>query len=43
MALGSNRPLTEMNAGGLTTLPPSPADCLETHGAGTDIASPFTC
>jgi len=43
MALGSNQPLTDMSTVGLTTLPPSPADCLETLRTGTGIASPFTC
>jgi hypothetical protein len=39
MTLGSTQPLTEMSSGGrcvgLTTLPPSHADCLEILGAST--------
>jgi len=43
MALGSNQPQTEMSAVGLTTLPTSCAECLETLRAGTGIALSSTC
>jgi len=43
MALGPNQPLTEMSTVGLTTLPPSRADCLEPLMACIGIALPFTC